>query len=222
MSTTTSTESNRDDEPVAAWERQPGETQPQYRAFCRYRDLGPGERSLSRAAKSLGYRSVSHLERWSSQNQWLDCVAAYDDHLDEQQRLEYRNNLLQFERGEFQLIRVLRGGVMRRLVGFDGGDDPTQAVEAIDLNQLTPRDVAAWSREASRMASSRPERRMQRREALAKAASLSEAELVRAVKDLFEIFDSFVPGEAKPLAAEMIRAYLNGDISMRQLRDGRR
>ena len=95
-------------------------------------------------------------------------------------------------------------------------------VEAINLNQLTANNLAAWAREATRMAASRPERRMQRREALAKAASISPAELGNMISDLYEIFSSFIPDEVKPRAGEMIRAYLKGDISMRQLRDGRR
>lgn len=221
MSRDPSPDGDSQDHPVAEWERQPGESAKAYHAFCCYRDLGPRDRSLRRVAKTLGHRGLSHIERWSSQNRWLERTAAYDDHLDELQRQEHQKNLLQLERGELQLIRLLRGGVMRRLLGFDGNGDPEQAVEAIDLNKLTANELAAWAREATRMASSRPERKMQRKEAIAKAASLEREDLFGALRDLYKIFESFVPDTSKPLAGEMIRAYLNGDITLRQIQTGK-
>jgi len=61
---------------VLAWERQEGESARAYEAFCLYRDLGP-ERSLAKVGQALG-KSVSLMERWSSEHEWVDRVKALE------------------------------------------------------------------------------------------------------------------------------------------------
>lgn len=65
------------------WERQPDETTKQYEAFCVYRDMGT-ERTHEKVGKRLG-KSTGLMERWSSKNQWVNRVTAWDD---EQERIE--------------------------------------------------------------------------------------------------------------------------------------
>ena len=76
-------------QPSKIWEKREGETAKAFEAFTAYRDLGPS-RSLSKAAEVYYGRSgasLGHLERWSSEHEWVRRSAAYDAHLD-QQRLE--------------------------------------------------------------------------------------------------------------------------------------
>ena len=61
---------------MLAWERQEGESARAYEAFCLYRDLGP-ERSLAKVGQELG-KSVSLMERWSSEHDWVDRVKALE------------------------------------------------------------------------------------------------------------------------------------------------
>lgn len=61
------------------WERQPGESARAYAAARAYFELGP-PRSLRTVADILT-KSTRHLERLSSQWQWVERAAAYDDHL---------------------------------------------------------------------------------------------------------------------------------------------
>lgn len=65
------------------WERQPDETPKPYEAFCIYRDLGIN-RTRAAVAEKLS-KSESLISRWSSQYQWVNRAAAWDD---EQERIE--------------------------------------------------------------------------------------------------------------------------------------
>jgi hypothetical protein len=75
----------------ASWERQPGETEAAYVAFCSYRDLG-AERSLNAAYSTDGKRAPGQWAKWSAQNQWVARAEAYDDYLEgEVRRLRERS-----------------------------------------------------------------------------------------------------------------------------------
>lgn len=213
MTNTTTDELEGNDEPGAAWERQPGERPRAYQAFAIYRELG-AERSLRDTARMLGHRSPTQVERWSSANDWSRRVAAYDDYLDEEQRLENRKNLQALERGEIQLIRVLRSLALQRVLGYDGGGDPSTAVAALRADELSPRDVAAILREATRMAEARPERRQRRAELLAQAQAITPEDFVKATSDIAELAIHHIPEEGRHRFAEDLRAYTRGELRM--------
>jgi hypothetical protein len=59
------------------WERQAGEGEKAFQAFATYRDLGPGERSVTRVAKTLG-KGVRLPTRWSSRWLWVERARAFD------------------------------------------------------------------------------------------------------------------------------------------------
>lgn len=64
------------------WERQEGETAKQYEAFCVYRDMKTirdpnSKRSIRLVSEQLG-KSEGLLERWSSANNWVERVDAWD------------------------------------------------------------------------------------------------------------------------------------------------
>lgn len=63
-------------EPENAWDRQPGESLPAYRAFREYLFLG-GERSTRGVAQALS-KSDSLVRRWSSANRWVARVDAFE------------------------------------------------------------------------------------------------------------------------------------------------
>lgn len=84
---------------MKAWERQPDETVKAFEAFSIYRDLGVN-RNIRDVAQKLD-KSLTIIGRWSSANNWVERVQAYDDHLEqierkqlEKKRLEQRERRL--------------------------------------------------------------------------------------------------------------------------------
>ena len=61
---------------ILPWDRQPGETTPAYAAFASYRDMGHS-RSNAKVARELG-KSVTIINRWSSQWRWVARTEAWD------------------------------------------------------------------------------------------------------------------------------------------------
>lgn len=70
-----SPQSDAEPAPVAAWERQPSESQVAFEAFRLYRDGAP-RRSIREVAAELGKRRQL-LERWSTRHRWVDRVDAF-------------------------------------------------------------------------------------------------------------------------------------------------
>lgn len=66
------------------WDRQPDETAPAWAAFQTYRDMAPGDRSISAALEASGRKAGNQrlFETWSSRHGWPSRVAAWDAHLD--------------------------------------------------------------------------------------------------------------------------------------------
>lgn len=67
------------------WDRRPTETDPAWKAFQTYRDLPPGERSITNAVKAVGAKTGKGrvFERWSSEHDWVTRATAWDTHLDQ-------------------------------------------------------------------------------------------------------------------------------------------
>jgi hypothetical protein len=95
-------------------ERLPQESPRAYRAFCVYRDLGPG-RSLDQAwelfcaasdpTKDRGSaRRPGHWAAWSQKYQWVERAEAYDDLIEEESRnaAAERRRQLHEARSQFQ------------------------------------------------------------------------------------------------------------------------
>lgn len=62
------------------WERLDGETDPAFRAFTTYRDMGL-ERSHAKVARELG-KSKTLISGWSTKWQWLLRTQSFDDAID--------------------------------------------------------------------------------------------------------------------------------------------
>jgi hypothetical protein len=204
-------------EPI--WEIQFDETIVQYRAFCLYRDLGPN-RSLSKVSAvwtkhddpDLGRKQPSaRIREWSSVNRWVERADSY--WIDFERRLleQRETEISRLQRMELQFGRGLIAGAIRRLFGFNDEANPTQNVEAIDWNQVTPGELAILGRlgiETARLATNRPT-------ALVKAAlMITSTEFIEATRDLTELAMRHIPDERKPLFAEEVRAWSDGERGM--------
>ena len=77
------------------WEKRKSESTRAYRAFCVYRDMG-ADRSLSKVREKLGRKSgyERQLQEWSSNHEWVNRVAAYDEHLEMLLRADLETRLL--------------------------------------------------------------------------------------------------------------------------------
>jgi len=77
------------------WEKRDGETSRAYEVFCVYLEMGPRERSIEKVVEELGKPSgySRHLERWSSEHDWVDRAAAHDEHLAAKRREEYEKEM---------------------------------------------------------------------------------------------------------------------------------
>jgi hypothetical protein len=111
--------------------------------------------------------------------------------------------------------------LLDRLIGFDGDGDPAQAVAALDPNQLSPANVAAWARELTQMANTRPEQQRRKAERLAKLTTISEGDYQNTINDVIDVTFSFIPADRRSFAAETLRAYLDGDLDMNKFRKPR-
>ena len=81
-------------EPTYPWERQPGETEKAYQAFCQYRDMPAGSRSLRTVSQRLyggkpatsKTRPAGQVQDWSIRWGWVQRVQAWDDEMDRRRR----------------------------------------------------------------------------------------------------------------------------------------
>ncbi len=62
------------------WERQPGESDPAFAAFCAYRDM-EDSRSIVKVAQACNKNS-SLIARWSTKHKWRSRVEEYSRHQD--------------------------------------------------------------------------------------------------------------------------------------------
>ena len=60
------------------WERQPGETDKSYAAFCVYRDMVLNERSLEATGRKQNIKNIRHYADWSKKFGWVERSRAYD------------------------------------------------------------------------------------------------------------------------------------------------
>lgn len=73
------------------WERQDGESEKAYQAFCKYLDMGE-KRSIRAVAQQLG-KSATLMARWSSTWHWPDRVAEYEADLRRQVYKKAQNDV---------------------------------------------------------------------------------------------------------------------------------
>jgi hypothetical protein len=121
-----------------AWDRQPGESSKSYAAFSTYLDLGPN-RSIVKAIKSSG-RSPGNLrqwELWSSQYQWVNRAAAYDDQSERTRlaRMETERREMNDRQAKIGLMgqNVALRAIEKLLTHIESGEKPLCASDAARL-----------------------------------------------------------------------------------------
>lgn len=118
------------------WQQLPGEHVRRFEAFALYRDMGT-ERSIREVARRLR-KSVTLIGRWSSQDGWVDRVAAWQAYQDRQLR-EWQ----QEERRE-AVRRLHRLSLKRLEVAEEWVDKLTPAKRArLSAGQVTQMTAAA-------------------------------------------------------------------------------
>lgn len=82
----------KDLEPMP-WERQPDETDMEWKAFQIYRDLpfgtpdrAPTARTPRAVSYILGYKNPANVRNWMDKHNWLERVEKYDIHMDRRQQ----------------------------------------------------------------------------------------------------------------------------------------
>ena len=111
------------------WERMDGEGAERWAAFLAYRDLGPG-RSVVRAAEQVG-KSLSLLERWSADNDWVDRVQAWDEHLARVGDEAREDAVREMHDRHARVAMAVQARAVERPA-------------SIDPRELTARDIANW------------------------------------------------------------------------------
>lgn len=118
------------------WERQPGETSKAYAAFCRYRDMDPGKRSLAAVSSQgkkcgKGGKPSTVIADLSAKHDWVARAAAYDDHMDELVRAKLEKQRLDMAERQADVARAMIEKARER-------------IKNIDLEDMSPQDVARW------------------------------------------------------------------------------
>lgn len=67
---------------VHPWQQRDNESAPAYEAFCAYRDMG-ADRSHELVGRKLS-KSTALMSRWSRTHGWVERVAAWDHHVQQQ------------------------------------------------------------------------------------------------------------------------------------------
>lgn len=122
------------------WERQPKETPKPFEAFCIYRDMGT-ERSIRKVAEKLG-KSNTIISRWSTNNNWVERVAAWDD---EQERIERE----EAQKEHLHTIREMRK--RQAGSGFAMQFKALEALKKIPLEDLSGNDIVRLLVEGAKM-----------------------------------------------------------------------
>lgn len=127
------------------WERQPDETPKQYEAFCVYRDMGTN-RTLEKVGQHLG-KSATLMERWSSKNQWVNRVTAWDD---ERERIE-RETAQKQQLEDIKKMRKRHAAIATQMIvkaSMALQQIPPEEVKAADISRMV--DVASKLERISR------------------------------------------------------------------------
>lgn len=118
------------------WERQPGETSKAYAAFCRYRDMDPGKRSLAAVSSQgkkcgKGGKPSTVIAELSAKHDWVARAAAYDDHMDEIRRKASEDALAEMSRKHAEGMREIFEKGLNRIKALD--DEDIRGAFALEL-----------------------------------------------------------------------------------------
>lgn len=136
---------NRNAEPPALWERQPGEGPQAFKAFAAYRDSGIDgkRRSLQKTAEKLTKRdgtpySPGTLKEWSRKHNWQIRVDAFDQEMDRQVQEELRKGRTAMLKNHVGIAQAMLAKALK-------------AMQRIPDDELTAQDVARIVETASKL-----------------------------------------------------------------------
>jgi hypothetical protein len=112
------------------WGPQPGETAMGFQAFCTYRDLPAGKRTIAAVGRQLG-RDPSVLRALSAKFNWVDRAFAFDTWLDRKATEELARGRTTMLQEHADVAVLARSKILTRL-------------KTLDPNDLSVRDLAAW------------------------------------------------------------------------------
>lgn len=116
-------------EKINPWERQPGESEKAYEAFCIYRDAGE-KRSINMVYQKCT-KSVSLLRRWSVRWRWVERAAAYDKDLERQRHKERRKQAAEAEKRQLRIAGMLQSKALAAFAKI-----PLEKLNARDVREL--------------------------------------------------------------------------------------
>lgn len=114
---------------VKPWERQPNETAKQFEAFCTYRDMGK-KRSQEATAEKLS-KSRALVSRWSSQNNWVERVALWEDEQDRLIRIELTRDIGAMRKRHADLANAMLIKAAKALAKI-----PDDEIKASDISRM--------------------------------------------------------------------------------------
>lgn len=118
------------------WERMEGEGVKAFEAFRIYRDMG-SERNLRAVGERLG-KSRAIIERWSSANQWVERVRAYDNDLE---RVAYQ-----------EAVKSVREMQKRRIgMAAQLQNKALLALQKLKPEHMKPGELLAFMREGAKL-----------------------------------------------------------------------
>ena len=123
------------------WERQENESDVAFEAFQKYRDMGV-ERSLASVGKKLG-KSQTLMERWSSQNSWVDRARSWDDEQDRILRQEQIKDIKRMRQRHADLAVEMLAKALEGLKHLD-----PEELNAVSIGRLV--EVASKLEQKSR------------------------------------------------------------------------
>ena len=113
-------------EEAELWERQDGEREKAYDAFCVYRDMKyeseKHKRNLRGAAIRAGYKSEKQLDKWSSEYRWQERCDAYDKHVEQQKRAKNEAEIIKMTNGHAKAAGQLVAKALKRLLTLPEDD----------------------------------------------------------------------------------------------------
>lgn len=115
-----------DENEVDLWERQPGEGPKPWEAFVLYRDMP--DRALRKVAKQLN-KSLTIIGRWSSEWNWTERVAAWDNEKDRIARKAHTDEIAKMRKRHAKLAA-------------DMLEKSAAALKSMKPERMKPQDVA--------------------------------------------------------------------------------
>jgi hypothetical protein len=99
------------------WERQAGEGSKAFAAFCAYRDLGPGQRSLRNVSRHL-LKDYGLVARWSRIWGWVGRCMAWDAENERVKRIEQVRSLEGMARRQILVGQLLQSKATLRFTSM--------------------------------------------------------------------------------------------------------